>query len=225
MKEIENKHSSGSKHLNFANKIIKSITSGCLKGRNSEKLDETKHYNTGEQLKLFDIKEETKEEIQDRRDIETTIEIIEGLFNLCLKNNDLQDDMELNNNATISKIKHNKIVAQSISDNEKASYTHTQEFIGIENIQEGDKVFFYALADKNTTAGVYSHFAIALPNYAELRRSFFEYLKSDLKKCLNIVTYLNSTLDNKDEIVLLRKCIRLLKCKNKRIEKSHNNNV
>ena len=220
MKARESNHNNGNKYLNFANKIVQSITSGCLKGRNSEKLNETKHYNTGEQLKLFDIKEETKEEKQDRRDLETTIEIIEGLFNLCLKNNNLQDDMELNDNATISKIKHNKIVAQSLVDNEKASYTHTQEFIGIENIQEGDKVFFYALADKNTTAGVYSHFAIALPNYAELRRYFFEYLRSDLKKCLNIVTYLNSTLDNKDEIVvLLCKCIRLLKCKNKRIEK------
>lgn len=225
MKEIENKHNNGNKYLNFANKIVQSITSGCLKGRNSEKLDETKHCNPGEQLKLFDIKEETKEEKLDRRDVETTIEIIEGLFNLCLKNNNLQDDMELNNNAIISKIKHNKIVARSISDNEKASYTHTQEFIGIENIQEGDKAFFYALSDKNTTTSTYSHFSIVLPNYAELRKYFFEYLKSDLKKCLNIVTYLNSTLDNKDEIVLLRKCIRLLKSENKRIEKLYNDNV
>lgn len=149
MKARESNHNNGNKYLNFANKIVQSITSGCLKGRNSEKLNETKHYNTGEQLKLFDIKEETKEEKRDRRDLETTIEIIEGLFNLCLKNNNLQDDMELNNNAIISKIKHNKIVAQSISDNEKASYTHSRIYRHRKHTERRQSVLLCPLRQKH----------------------------------------------------------------------------
>jgi hypothetical protein len=40
-----------------------------------------------------------------------------------------------------------------------------------------------------------------------------------LDKCSNIVTYLNRTVENKDAIILLRKCITMLKEKVKYIDK------
>lgn len=222
MKEIENYHNTGNGCLSNTSEVIaKSGNSDCFEYSYTEKLHITK-YSKGTQLKLFDIKD-IKEEKRERREAKTTIEIIEGLFDLCLKNNNLHDDMSLNYNAIIYKIGKHKTSASSIIDRENMSYCQNEDVIGIGNVEDGGLAFFYRFSIKKPIDSNYSYFAIALSNYGELRKHFVEYLRSDLKKCLNIVVYLNNTVENKDEIVLLRKCITMLKQKMKHINKVYGN--
>ena len=222
MKARENHHNIGNGRLNNKSEAIaKSGSSDCFEYSYTEKLHITK-YSNGTQLKLFDIKD-IKEEKRERREAKTTIEIIEGLFDLCLKNNNLHDDMSLNYNAIIYKIGKHKTSASSIIDRENMSYCQNEDIIGIENVENGGLAFFYRFSIKKPIDSNYSYFAIALPNYGELRKHFVEYLRSDLKKCLNIVVYLNNTVENKDEIILLRKCITMLKQKMKHINKVYGN--
>lgn len=102
MKARENHLNTGNGWLNNASEAIaKSGSSDCFEYSYTEKLHITK-YSNGTQLKLFDIKD-IKEEKRERREAKTTIAIIEGLFDLCLKNNNLHDDMSLNYNAIIYK--------------------------------------------------------------------------------------------------------------------------
>ena len=222
MKEIENYHNTGNGCLSNTSEVIaKSGNSDCFEYSYTEKLHITK-YSKGTQLKLFDIKD-IKEEKRERREAKTTIAIIEGLFDLCLKNNNLHDDMSLNYNAIIYKIGKHKTSASSMIDRENMSYCQNEDVIGIENAENGGFAFFYRFSIKKPIDSNYSYFAIALPNYGELRKHFVEYLRSDLKKCLNIVVYLNNTVENKDEIILLRKCITMLKQKMKHINKVYGN--
>lgn len=222
MKARENHHNTGNGCLSNTSEVIaKSGNSDCFEYSYTEKLHITK-YSKGTQLKLFDIKD-IKEEKRERREAKTTIEIIEGLFDLCLKNNNLHDDMNLNYNAIIYKIGKHKTSASSIIDRENMSYCQNEDIIGIENAENGGLAFFYRFSIKKPIDSNYSYFAIALPNYGELRKHFVEYLRSDLKKCLNIVVYLNNTVENKDEIILLRKCITMLKQKMKHINKVYGN--
>lgn len=219
---MENHHNIGNGRLNNTNEVIaKSGNSDCFEYSYTEKLHITK-YSKGTQLKLFDIKD-IKEEKRERREAKTTIAIIEGLFDLCLKNNNLHDDMSLKYNAIIYKIGKHKTSASSIIDRENMSYCQNEDVIGIENAENGGFAFFYRFSIKKPIDSNYSYFAIALPNYGELRKHFVEYLRSDLKKCLNIVVYLNNTVENKDEIILLRKCITMLKQKMKHINKVYGN--
>lgn len=219
---MENHHNIGNGRLNNTSEVIaKSGNSDCFEYSYTEKLHITK-YSKGTQLKLFDIKD-IKEEKRERREAKTTIAIIEGLFDLCLKNNNLHDDMSLNYNAIIYKIGKHKTSASSIIDRENMSYCQNEDIIGIENAENGGLAFFYRFSIKKPIDSNYSYFAIALPNYGELRKHFVEYLRSDLKKCLNIVVYLNNTVENKDEIILLRKCITMLKQKMKHINKVYGN--
>lgn len=222
MKARENHHNIGNGCLSNTSEVIaKSGNSDCFEYSYTEKLHITK-YSNGTQLKLFDIKD-IKEEKRERREAKTTIAIIEGLFDLCLKNNNLHDDMSLNYNAIIYKIGKHKTSASSMIDRENMSYCQNEDIIGIENAENGGFAFFYRFSIKKPIDSNYSYFAIALPNYGELRKHFVEYLRSDLKKCLNIVVYLNNTVENKDEIILLRKCITMLKQKMKHINKVYGN--
>lgn len=222
MKARENHHNIGNGCLSNTSEVIaKSGNSDCFEYSYTEKLHITK-YSNGTQLKLFDIKD-IKEEKRERREAKTTIEIIKGLFDLCLKNNNLTDDMSLKHNAIVYKIGKHKTSASSMIDRENMSYCQNEDIIGIENAENGGLAFFYRFSIKKPIDSNYSYFAIALPNYGELRKHFVEYLRSDLKKCLNIVVYLNNTVENKDEIILLRKCITMLKQKMKHINKVYGN--
>lgn len=222
MKARENHHNTGNGCLSNTSEVIaKSGNSDCFEYSYTEKLHITK-YSKGTQLKLFDIKD-IKEEKRERREAKTTIEVIEGLFDLCLKNNNLTDDMSLKHNAIVYKIGKHKTSASSMIDRENMSYCHNEDVIGLENTENGELAFFYRFSIKKPIDSNYSYFAIALPNYGELRKHFVEYLRSDLKKCLNIVVYLNKTVENKDEIILLRKCITMLKQKMKHINKVYGN--
>ena len=218
MKARENHHNTGNGCLSNTREVIaKSGNSDCFEYSYTEKLHITK-YSKGTQLKLFDIKD-IKEEKRERRELKTTIEVIEGLFDLCLKNNNLTDDMSLKHNAIVYKIGKHKTSASSMIDRENMSYCHNEDVIGLENTENGELAFFHKFSLKKTIDSNYSYFAIVLSTYGELRKHFVEYLRNDLDKCSNIVTYLNRTVENKDEIMLLRKCITMLKEKVKYIDK------
>jgi DNA-directed RNA polymerase subunit RPC12/RpoP len=204
-------------HIKFS--TFDSEEEHCVESKSEEIVCRHSYPCENPQLKLFDIKEESKEEKRERREAKTTIEIIEGLFDLCLKNNNLTDDMSLKHNAIVYKIGKHKTSASSMIDRENMSYCHNEDVIGLENTENGELAFFHKFSLKKTIDSNYSYFAIVLSTYGELRKHFVEYLRNDLDKCSNIVTYLNRTVENKDAIILLRKCITMLKEKVKYIDK------